>query len=468
MSDALAIARAALAGRPAWLVGGAVRDRLLDRPTRDFDIVVEADAEGAAAALSRAAHGPRFSLSEAFGAWRVLDPGGAWQVDLAPLAGASIDEDLKRRDFTVNALAQPLAGGELLDPTGGTEDLAARRLRMVSASALAADPLRSLRLARFGCELGFTAESATAAEAAANAPRLAYVAAERVFAELRAIIRAPAMLEGLRLMDEVGATGAVLPELVALRGVEQSDYHHLDVHAHTLAVLEALLKLESDPAAVLGAHAPAVAEQLAEPLADELTRGEALRLGALLHDIAKPVTRAVAPSGRVTFFGHDERGAELARAIMRRLRASSSLAEYVAALTRHHLRLGFLVHERPLGRRAIHRYLRACSPVEVEVTVLSVADRLATRGRNSDPAIAAHLELAGELLGEALRWRADAPHRAPLVRGDELAASLGIAPGPGLGSLLDEIEEARFAGEIESAEQAVAHARAVLAAGSDS
>ena len=166
------------------------------------------------------------------------------------------------------------------------------------------------------------------------------------------------------------------------------------------------------------------------------------------------------PEGRVTFIGHDVAGAEIAAAVLARLRASERLREHVAALTRHHLRLGFLVHEMPLGRRAIYRYLRACEPVQVDVTLLSVADRLATRGRGSDEAIARHLELARELLGEALAWREVRPR--PPVRGDELARAVGLRPGPELGQLLAELEEASFAGEISSPEEAIDRARAIV------
>jgi hypothetical protein len=163
----------------------------------------------------------------------------------------------------------------------------------------------------------------------------------------------------------------------------------------------------------------------------------------------------------VTFLGHDEQGAEMARAVLARLHVSERLRAHVAALTRHHLRLGFLVHERPLGPRAMHGYLRACSPVEVDVTVLSVADRLATAGRGADAAIDAHLELAREVLGPALRWRAEGPPR-PLVRGDELAGELGIPAGPEVGRLLAELEVARFAGEVATREDAIRRARALL------
>lgn len=464
-TDPLAIARGALADRTAWLVGGAVRDRLLGRATQDLDLAVAGDVEGAARALSRAARAAAFPLSEDFGAWRVVARGGAWQADLAPLLGATIEQDLAQRDFTVNAIAEPLAGGDPVDPTGGRADLAARRLRMVSGAAFAADPLRVLRLPRFACELGLDPDPDTLRAAADHAAGLRRVAAERVFAELKRIVAAPDPLAGIDLMERVGALEAVLPELAALQGVEQSVYHHLDVYRHTLAVLGEVVALQRDPAAVLGAeHAEPVTALLAEPLADEITRGTALRFGALMHDIAKPQTRGITDEGRITFWGHDAAGADLTRAILTRLHASERVRAHVVALARHHLRLGFLVRERPLPRRAEYRYLKACAPVEVDVTLLSVADRLATRGRKADAAIAKHVQLARELLGPALDWRSHgAP--APLVRGDELADALGIARGPRLGELLAALEEAAYAGEAATRDEAIAYARTLLEPG---
>ena len=458
----LELAREALAGAPAWLVGGAVRDRLLGRATGDLDLAVGGDVETAARTLARAARAAVFPLSEAFGAWRVVDRGGDWQADLSPLGGATIEADLAQRDFTVNAIAEPLAGGEPIDPTGGLSDLAARRLRMVAASAFASDPLRVMRLPRFACELELAPEPATRAAAAQEAARLRDVAQERVFAELRRVVGAPDPLRGLELMAEIGATAAVLPELEALRGVEQSRYHHLDVHDHTLAVLAETVAIERDPGALFGAaHGERLRALLAAPFSDELTRGTALRFGALLHDIAKPQTRGELEDGRVTFFDHDRQGAELSRAILTRLRTSERLRAHVAALARNHLRLGFLVHERPLSRRQVHAYLRACQPVEVDVSLLSVADRLATRGRKAEEAIAKHLELARELIGPALAWEAG-ERPAPLVRGDELADALALARGPRIGELLAELEAAQYAGEVTTREQAVAHARRLL------
>lgn len=469
MSTALQVARTALAGREAWLVGGAIRDRLLGRETDDVDVVVPGSPEEPARLVARAAGrgAAAFALSDEFGAWRVVGPGHAWQVDVTALRGATLDDDLRARDVTINAIAEPLAGGDPVDPTGGAADLAARRLRAASSGAFADDPLRTLRVARLACELDFAVEPATTELARASAGGLARVAPERIFAELRRIVASPRPRAGLERTDELGLTEHVLPELARMRGVEQNRFHHADVLGHTLEVLDATVELERDPGAVLGEeYAAALRALLDEPLADEMTRAGALRFGALLHDAAKPQTRRVAPDGETLGFpGHDVAGEAQARETLRRLRTSERLQAHVAALARHHLRLGFLVHERPLSRRAIFGYLAATEPVEVDVTLLSVADRLATRGHNADVAITKHVDVAREMVGEALRWRACGGAPRPLLRGDELARELGIAPGPELGRLLAALSEAQFAGEVSAPQEAVEAARALLRAG---
>jgi len=462
---ALDAARDALRDERAWLVGGAVRDRLLGRELEDVDLVVDGDVRAVARHLALAVGGPVFALSERFGAWRVIGPQRAWQIDLSQLQGDTIAADLAQRDFTVNAIAEPLLGGELIDPHGGAGDVEARRLRMVSEAAFDADPLRVLRLARFACELGLAPDRETAEQAAARARRLAEVAAERIFAELRRVVVAPAALDGLELMDRLGVTAAILPELSALRGVAQNRFHHLDVLDHTFAVLQAVIDLQADPEPLVGPeHARDVARLLAQPFADDLDRGGALRFGALLHDIAKPQTQRTHEDGTVLGFrGHDALGADLAREILTRLRASERLRAHVAGLARHHLHAGFLVHHQPLTRRKLHEYLEACSPAAVDVTLLSLADRVATRGDNAGRAIEAHLELGRELLGAALEREQQGP-LPPLVRGDELAQALGIEPGPQLGALLAELAAAQYAGEIGTRDEALAHAREWLAA----
>jgi putative nucleotidyltransferase with HDIG domain len=339
-----------------------------------------------------------------------------------------------------------------------------------------------LRLARVAVELGLEPEAATAKAAQASSSALSGCSPERVFAELRRIVGAERAVRGLEMMDELGATEVVLPELHALRGVEQNRFHHRDVYGHTLEVLEGTIALGTacgEPQEggssrdagggellgdVLGEHRAQVAALLAEPLADGMTRGEALRWGALLHDAAKPLTREVRPvDGRVTFIGHDSRGAELARDVLERLRTSQRLRAHVAALVRQHLRVGFLVHQpQPLARTTVFDYMRACAPVEVDVTLLSVADRLATRGDRAQEAIDAHLRVARGLLADGLRWRADGPPQ-PLLRGNDLARALDIPEGPRVGDLLEDLARAQYAGEVLTREQALAYVRGGVA-----
>jgi poly(A) polymerase len=464
-------------GPDAWVVGGALRDELLGRPVRDVDVAVAGDPGPAARTLAGELGAPVFRLSEAFGAWRVLDRRAARVYDFAPLQGESIEDDLHARDFTINAMARPVElerlagagpepdappGGDLIDPLGGRADIEARVLRVLGAGAYDADPLRPLRLARFAAELGFTPDPETERLTAAAAPRVTAAAGERVFAELRRLVNAAGALDGLGLADRLGLLGSVLPEVADLHDIEQSRYHHLDVYEHTLEVLAQLIELESQLGELFGDDAGRLRAQLEQPLADELTRAQGLRFGALLHDIGKPATREVRPDGRITFMRHDAVGERMVRSLCRRLRASERLSRFLEALTRHHLVLGFLVHERPLDRRRVYRYLTRTEPVEVEVTVLSCADRLATQGRKADEATAAHLGLARELMAAALDWRERGPPKVP-VRGDELARELGMSPGPELGRLLARLAEAVYAGEVESRDDAIALARRLSA-----
>ena len=202
----------------AWIVGGALRDDLLGREVRDVDVAVAGDPARAARALAAEVRGPVFQLSEAFGAWRVIDRGGERIYDFAPLQGDSIEADLRRRDFTVNAMARPVAPeqlggavaphGDLIDPLGGRADLEARTLRVLGPEAYESDPLRALRLTRFVAELGFAPDPETERLTREHAARVAEAAGERVFAELRRLVLAGGALEGLALADRLGVMRA--------------------------------------------------------------------------------------------------------------------------------------------------------------------------------------------------------------------------------------------------------------------
>ncbi len=462
-SPLVAAARRALGdAEGVWVVGGAVRDAALGQEVGDLDLAVAGDPGAVAKAVAAELGEHAFELSAEFGTWRVASSGPGWQVDVTVLRGEGIEADLAERDFTIGAVAVPLAGGAAIDPFAGLADLERGRLRAVGERSFVEDPLRLLRAARLAAELGLEIDPETAALARAAAARAADPAGERQLAELRQLLGGPDPLRGLTLLDELQLTAVVLPEVENLRGVEQGPNHHLDVHGHTLAVLEHTLEVEADLDRFAGERAAEVAALLAEPLADEISRGTALRFGALFHDIAKPATRAER-DGFVGFRGHDSVGVEVIGDICARLRASRRLTRHLQGLTLHHLRLGFLIPEMPLPPRRVHEYLRATEPVGVDVTLLTVADRLSARGAGplaSPEMVEAHLTLARQMIAAALDWRRDGPP-APLLDGGELARELGIEPGPRLGELLAELEAAQYAGEVRDRAGALKHARQV-------
>jgi putative nucleotidyltransferase with HDIG domain len=446
-------------GVPAWLVGGSVRDALLGREVVDLDVAVQGDAAAAARRLARTHGAGRFRLSRGFGAWRVHGGTLPFPVDLTPLQGPDIDADLAGRDLTVNAMALPAAGGALHDPFAGRRDLAERRLRLVGDRAIARDPVRVVRAARLERQLGFRPDAALVAAARRDAPGLARAPGERVMDELKRLVRLPEAWRGVASLEDLGALTVIVPELDAGRGLGQNPYHHKDVLGHVIEVVRHACELADDPGPVFRGSAPRVRAALAEPLADGLTRSEALVLGALLHDMAKPATRAVTPEGRVTFLGHDKLGAQQADAWARRMRTSRRLREHLCLLVLRHLTLGFLVHRTPLSLRQIDRYLRLTAPAEVDVLVLSCADRLATRGpRTTEHAVRRHLVLAREVCAEHLRL-VDRGPMPSLIGGDEVAHLLDEEPGPWIGEILDALREEQVVGRVSRRQEAERFAR---------
>ncbi|MBJ7470194.1 MAG: HD domain-containing protein [Solirubrobacteraceae bacterium] len=466
---ALAAADAAAPGT-AWLVGGAVRDVLLGTLNPlDLDLAVQGDPAPVAKAVSRAIGAPLFALSDRFGGYRVTAATGL-QVDVMPLAPEGLVGDLRRRDLTVNALAVPLNAlgnwpsfdrSEVVDETGGLRDLEQRTLRACGPASMLDDPLRVLRVARAVAGGRWRLDGATVQLAREAAPGLAKVAGERIGAEIRGTLAGSAPLDGLAALSRVGGTDAVLPEVAALDGVTQSKYHHLDVGGHTREVLDYTVQLESRLAAYVD---PAQAAWFARRLDDEVGGGwsvrETMRFGALLHDIAKPQTRVYdAARGSIGFPGHDRAGERLAGQMLERLRVPRKVVRAVQSLTLNHLRLGFLVHARPLGRVEIYDYLRRCEPMEVEVTVLALADRLATRGRRAEEAIELHADLTRELLPHAIAWREAGGAPAALLDGDVLMREIGAPGGPWLADALEAQRRARFVDPALTAAQALAVAR---------
>ena len=455
--EVTAAARSALgSGEAGWLVGGCLRDELLGLPVRDVDIVVDGAAEPFSRSLADRLGAAVFASSDAFGTWRLVL--GDLHVDVAPLRGeaaapqppdpatrgARLEADLRARDFTVDAMARPLDGDDLVDPLSGLDDLAARRLRLCSSSALDDDPLRVVRLARLARGFDLVPDAAATAAALRAAAGLAAVSGERLRDELSAVLATGAAAVAFRDLAVWGALAVVLPELDGLRGVEQNPYHHLDVFEHTLEGLT---------------YVNGVVEQLGgvghlTPPSETGLAGVAplvpVSWAVLLHDIGKPAARRVDEEGRVLFWHHDEIGRGMSAAIAARLRMSNRFAAYLGTLIRQHLRLGFLVREQPLTRRALARYRRDVSPWVFESVVVSLCDRLATRGeKTSLTSMARHYRVARSV------WTAVGKAPVPqMLSGHEVMELLGLEPGVAVGHALDALEEEVEAGEIATAQDA--------------
>lgn len=402
------------------MVGGAARDLLRGAAPKDFDWAVPEPAR-AARTLADRLGGHAFPLDEERDYWRVV--AGAVQHDFVPLP-QDADADLRRRDFTVNAIAIGADGG-VLDPHGGVRDLRASTLRMVSEANLRADPLRLLRAARLSTSLGFQIEAQTEATVRRLAAEgLPMPAPERVRDELNTLLMHPDAAKGMVLMQDLGLLRLYLPELEEGLGVHQGGFHHLDVFRHGLEALHQLLARFPD--------------------ADL-----ALRWATLLHDVGKP--RTAMPDegqGYVRFYGHDKLGAELTQEILARLRQASELAQRAAALVGAHM-LPLPTGERE-ARRFVHRR-RALLP---DLLALMLADREAGRGPASSEAGRHAYQAAISLALAALEDQPQAPE--PLLRGEDVMELLNLPPGPQVGAALRAVHEAQALGEIRTKEQAEA------------
>lgn len=453
-------------GEGAFIVGGAVRDLLLSRGVmEDLDLALPSGALALARELASRLGGTFVLLDEGRGAARVIvkDETGARQVDLTDFRASTLEADLRGRDFSVNAIALPLGPlvrqgkARLVDPTGGMRDLARRRLRLAGAAAFEEDPLRALRGVRLAIELGFVLDSEAKRASRAVAPRLAAIPPERIREEVVRLLSLPRASRGLRELDRLGLLEAIVPEIGPMKSANQPKPHRFSVWEHSLKTVEAV-ELLLERLSSLTPYADELAEHVAEPLGDGLTRRESLKLAALFHDVAKPQTRRVI-EGQVRFIGHDVEGAATVRAIGQRLRLSGKAVDVLERLVRHHLRPMHLGQVAPLTRRARYRFFRDLGAEARDLLLLTLADAAAVRG---DSPLDIWRGPAGRLVSDLLGgWEEDRLQTAasPLVRGEDVMAAFGISPGPEVGRLLALAREAQDLGVVRTREEALAYLR---------
>jgi len=462
-------------GVQAYVTGGFVRDMLLGRDTADIDIAVTADALEIAPRIATALGGKYVPLDEVNKVARIIlanqrapSANGGWQIDITTVTG-DIENDLRQRDFTVDAIAIDLAelGKDhvnLIDPFRGRDDLHGGKIRAVSETAFTADAIRLLRGVRLAAELGFSIDSGTELLIQSYSHLITGVAAERIREELLRLLAISGRF--LHYLDRLGLLTAIIPELAQLKGVEQPPEHFWDVFQHsleTVAAVDFLLRQGTSEYATGQVLAVVPwSEALAEHFALEVSRGSSrrslLKLAALLHDIAKPQTRAIHENGRLRFLGHAQQGAVTTVTILERLRFSGREVKLVELEVRHHLRPGQMSQEWLPTRRAIYRYFRDTADAGIDILFLSLADHLATRGPNLD--LAGWQEHAGMVKYILAQRQQQETTRPPkLISGHDLINILGMSPGPRMGELLESVREAQAAGEVTSREKALAYIR---------
>jgi poly(A) polymerase len=476
--------RDALPATEIYLVGGAVRDLMLNRPVVDFDFVLAAKAIASARKVANALDADFYLLDESRDAARVLVTEGERKIklDFISFQGAELNADLVARDLTINAMALSLAEPDrLVDPTGGAADLRTRTVRSASPSSFASDPVRILRAVRMAVSFGFSFEKQTLALMRASIPGLAQVSPERMRGEIFRLLELPKLPTALRILDQIGALSAVLPELAALKGVTQSPPHIYDVFEHTLRVVEKLWlaisvlgKSYSTEGASefssgiivlrLGRYRSQLSDLLPSEIVPERTRLSLLMFAALFHDTGKPATHSVDPDGRIRFFAHEDASVDLVKARALALHLSNAEIDYLQAVVRHHGRPYALTLTGELpSRRAIHRFFSDTGAEGVDICLLSLADFMGKFGPEIPEAeFKAHLETLRTLLEAYYEKPQEAVSPPALVNGDDLISQLGIQPGPKLDEMLAAIREAQAAGEVNTADEAFSFARRFL------
>ena len=444
------------AGRELSIVGGPVRDAFLGRRTNDLDFTTDASPDDILRIVTPISS-TQWDIGRAFGTIGAKVQGESVEITTyradsydgvtrKPTVefGDTLDGDLARRDFTVNAMALRVPSCTLVDPTGGVEDLVARRLRTPGDPRVSFgdDPLRMLRAARFASQLEFDVDADTVGAMTELRDTLSIVSPERIQGELVKLLQTDEPARGIRLLVETGLIDLFLPEVPALRLEIDEHHHHKDVYEHSLTVLRQTIELERERNPDAAADVP-------------------LRLAALLHDIGKPATRRLEPGGGVTFHHHDVKGARMARKRLQALRFDSDTIGTVTRLIELHLRF-FGYAEGAWTDSAVRRYVRDAGAELERLHILTRAD-VTTRNRRKAARLASAYDDIENRIA-ALREQEEIDAVRPELDGNRIQEVLGIRPGREVGEAYRFLLDLRLDEGVLGEEEAERRLRAWWAA----
>jgi tRNA nucleotidyltransferase/poly(A) polymerase len=383
--------------------------------------------------------------------------------DFSVLQGKNLEADLKKRDFTINALAVSLTGEEswdrlhVLDVSGGLTDLAEGVVRLISTKSLSDDPLRMLRAYRLAAVLNFRVEEATCRKISRSAHLIQHSAVERIVEELDQIFETPRAYSTVLEMDQSNLLDTIFPELRSLKGVDQNGHHHLDVFHHTLETLRSMELFTMHPERAFPAHTEVLKPYL------KGRNPVYLKWYALFHDMGKPWTKKIREDGKISFPGHAHESAVGFRHVALRMKLNRIHADLVARLIELHLRPLLMAEAMRAGYLTPKGMARLVCKVGNDLPglfLLAAADDAAKQGFLSSKDCCHELNRLFGLLLEMQRKKQES--EAPILTGADIITKLGLKPGPLVGKLLRQICEAHLAGEIETKDEALFLAQQLL------
>lgn len=479
------------ADQEIYLVGGAVRDLLISRISPDFDFALPSNGIALARKVANALNAAFLPLDDERDTGRVVvtaEDGTRTFLDFATYRGANLEEDLRARDFTINAIAYNLRDGTIIDPLEGGNDLRTKLIRACSKTSLSDDPVRILRAIRQAAAFGLHIDKNTRELMKQSADQLGRISPERLRDEVFKILKGPKPDTAMRALEMLGVFPYLMPELMAMKGVEQSEPHMYEVWTHTLAVLDYLdqiisaLRVGYEAEKTndmftglltlrLGRYREQFARHFGESLNVDRSMRSLLFFAALYHDVSKPEMKTVEESGRTRFFNHDVQGAEIAAQRASAFNLSNDEIERLRIIIKNHMRIHSFAdriesEKQTPSRKAIYRFFRDSGAAGVDLVLLGLADVRATRVHAlTIETWNIYLDVARILLENY--WERPQEIIAPprLLDGNELMKELSLKPGPLVGQLLESIRENQAAGKIENREQALAFAHEELTKG---